>query len=71
VSSRILPPAEGETTPISLRFPSLLLKRVDAIAKVSGHDRTAVIVNFVRWACAEYEAEQRELANAQGTKPTT
>jgi predicted DNA-binding protein len=61
--SRILPPSEGDTVPTSLRIPVLLLKRVDAIAKATGHDRSTVLLNFIRWACGEYEAEQAELAS--------
>lgn len=58
--SRILPPSEGETTQITLRIPKKLLHEVDSIAKSTGHNRTDVMLHFVRWATQEYRAEQRQ-----------
>lgn len=64
--SRIIPASEGPSTQISLRVPTGLLKRVDAVAKASGHDRSAVLLYLIRWGCTEYENEQAELAKRGG-----
>lgn len=68
--SNILPPAEGDTKPVSLRVPEMLLKRIDAISKASGHSRTDVMLHFLRWATQEYELEQSRVA-AQADADTT
>lgn len=59
--SRILPPKEqeGDLIPTSLRIPSVILKKLDAISKESGYIRTEVMLHFLRWAIQEYEAEAK------------
>lgn len=46
--------------PLSLRFPQKLLARLDAVAKVTGHPRTDVILHLVRWGLDEYERQRAE-----------
>jgi metal-responsive CopG/Arc/MetJ family transcriptional regulator len=57
--SKILPPAEGETTQFGIRAPISLVERLDAVAKESGHSRTDVVLHFLRWALQEYESEKK------------
>ncbi len=54
----VIPPGEGPTRPLSIRFPDALLKRVDAAAKTSGNDRSTTVLHLVRWALDEYDRQR-------------
>lgn len=54
--------------PLSLRFPAKLLARLDAVAKVTGHPRTDVILHLVRWGLDEYERQRAEEAVSKKTR---
>jgi predicted DNA-binding protein len=56
----VIPESEGPTMPLSLRFPRRILDRLDAVAKVTGHPRTDVILHLVRWGLDEYERQRNE-----------
>lgn len=64
----VIPESEGPTMPLSLRFPAKLLARLDAVAKVTGHPRTDVILHLVRWGLDEYERQRAEEAVSKKTR---
>jgi metal-responsive CopG/Arc/MetJ family transcriptional regulator len=43
-----------------MRYPKLLLQRVDAVAKETGNPRTETILHLIRWALDEYDKERSE-----------
>jgi metal-responsive CopG/Arc/MetJ family transcriptional regulator len=56
-TSPIVPQGVGDTRPLSIRFPSDLIKRLDACALATDNSRSEVIVYLVRWGLDEYKAQ--------------
>ena len=50
----IVPLGEGKTSPLSIRFSEALMRRLDAVAKVTGNNRSETVLHLVRWALDEY-----------------
>lgn len=55
---KIVPQGEGPGSPLSMRFPKALLKRLDACATATGNTRTEVVMHLLRWALESYETER-------------
>lgn len=53
----IIPP-KSKMVGTSLRLPKDLLETVDRIAKATGHNRSEVVVYFLRFAVNAYENQQ-------------
>lgn len=49
-----------ESKPRSTRWPEGLIKRVDAVAKATGHDWTTALFHLVQWALDEYDRQRAE-----------
>jgi metal-responsive CopG/Arc/MetJ family transcriptional regulator len=54
----VVPEGEGVASPLSLRIPEKLVKRVDAVAKATGNSRTETILHLMRWALDEYDRQR-------------
>lgn len=50
--------SEENTTPLSIRFPDDLLRRVDACAAATGNKRSRTVVHLVTWAIDQWEKQQ-------------
>lgn len=56
----IVPEGDGDSSPLSIRYPSALVKRIDAIAKQTKNTRTDTIIYLLKWAVATQEAQTRD-----------
>lgn len=56
---------EREDKPRSTRWPKAIMKRVEAVAKETGHDYTTALFHLIKWALDEYE-RQRAAERSQG-----
>lgn len=51
-------PDEGPLEVITLKIPKKLKSRVDAAAKVTGHNRSQTILALVRWGLGQFEKQR-------------
>lgn len=58
----LLPPQKEKTLATSIRIPVSLLKELDAIAAEIEHDRTALVLHWLRRAVLEYRSLNKGLA---------
>jgi metal-responsive CopG/Arc/MetJ family transcriptional regulator len=53
----VVPQGEGPTKPVSLRFPTSIIRRLDACAAATDNSRSDVIFYLLRWALDQYESQ--------------
>lgn len=56
----VVPEGEGVASPLSLRIPEKVLRRIDAVAKATGNPRSETMLHLMRWALDEYERQRAE-----------
>lgn len=58
-TTTIVPDNSGEnTSPLSIRFPDDLLRRIDACAAATGNKRSRPVVYLCAWAVDQWEKQQ-------------
>lgn len=55
----IVPKSDGPVKPLSVKFPTKTLKRIDHVAKTTGQNRSATVNYLVSWALDQWEKNER------------